>query len=125
MSSLNRGNLVWAGLYLVVMAIVAGGMFRVRHRTLQEFVTPAAQQRWEQWREEAARQAAGEGSVSRRIPKSSEPPTLVLMRDHFAICLAGTLIFSSALFASIFVLLRGMSRGSTSAFTTLDQEQTE
>ena len=45
--------------------------------------------------------------VQRRAPKSAEPPALVLMRDHFAACLAIAVLLSSVLFGTFMVLVRG------------------
>ena len=46
-----------------------------------------AQAEWDAWREDAKKMAEEPGPVKRRVPKSAEPPALVLMRDHFAVCL--------------------------------------
>ena len=45
--------------------------------------------------------------VKRRVPKSAEPPALVLMRDYFAVCLAIAVVLSSVLFGTFMVLVRG------------------
>ncbi|MCA9119970.1 MAG: hypothetical protein H6822_29440 [Planctomycetaceae bacterium] len=66
---------------------------------------------WQQWRHEAERQHTGEGPVARRVPKSSEPPSLVLLRDHFGTSLTILLVLSSALFFAMAFMLRGILVG--------------
>ena len=46
-------------------------------------------------------------------PKSDEPPALVLMRDHFAVCLSGSLVISSVLFFFLAFLITGMFQPQT------------
>ena len=105
MSTWQRG--LWLILYLLTMASVVGTMFYLRERTLITFDTPAARADWQAWREAAAEQSA-HGPVQRRVPKSPEPPALVLMRDNFTVILAGSVIFSSLLFASFMWAVRGV-----------------
>jgi hypothetical protein len=45
--------------------------------------------------------------VKRREPKSAEPPALVLMRDHFAVCLSLAVVLSSVLFGTFMFFVRG------------------
>ena len=104
---------LWLLGYVALMSLVTWGMFRGRESALQAYRGDEAREDWEQWREEAKTQAAGEGPVTRRIPKSSEPPALVLMRDYFWQCLAGAWVVSSALGLSMAFLFGGMLRSSS------------
>jgi hypothetical protein len=62
--------------------------------------SPRGQAEWTKWREDVKRGAVSDdGAVSRRTPKSTEPPWLVLMRDHFAVCLTAAIVFTTLLFA--------------------------
>jgi hypothetical protein len=51
--------------------------------------------------------AQGAGPVKRRVPGSLEPPALVLMRDHFAVCLGFALLLSTVLFGTFMFFVRG------------------
>ena len=62
--------------------------------------TPEARAEWNAWRESEPNQRT-DLSVSRRPPKSPEPPSLVLMRDHFAVLMSAAIVFSSLLFAAL------------------------
>lgn len=100
-------SLPWLAAYIVVLALVTAGLFYSRHQAFQTYGTGAARSAWTAWREDVA--AAQEtGSVRRRIPKSTEPPALVLMRDYFPICLTASLLLTSVLFATFMLFIRGV-----------------
>jgi hypothetical protein len=48
------------------------------------------------------------GPVKRDVPKSEEPPALVLMRDFFGVMLAGALLFTSMLYWILAWFLTGI-----------------
>ena len=100
-------NLLWAIAYLAVMAAVGGAMLQLRSDVSAAYGTEAAQTEWDDWRQDAKKMSSGTGPVKRREPKSAEPPALVLMRDHFAVCLGGSLLLSSVLFGTFMIFIRG------------------
>jgi hypothetical protein len=103
----SLATLFWLLTYLAILAAVAGLMFRMRGRALAVYGTPAAQAEWDTWREDAKLLAADSGPVKRRFPKSAQPPALVLMRDHFAVCLGLALVLSTVLFGTLMLFVRG------------------
>jgi hypothetical protein len=106
------------GLIVCLAAYIAGavgivlGMARTRARTIEELSTPEQQAYWQEWKTEAARQDGTTGPVARREPKSDEPPTLVLLRDHYAVIVAASLTFYTFLFGLAVFLGRGIMRTS-------------
>lgn len=99
--------------YLATLGGVMGLVFYTKARALSAFATPAAQQQWNEWREAADRQT-DQGPVRRRPPKSAEPPSLVLLRDHFLTVLVASLVFTTALYATLVLLVRGaLTRSNT------------
>lgn len=100
-------DLLWLTLLIAMLAAVAGGMFHVRNSVLQ-LEGAESQQDWEEWREAVKAGQADKGPVQRRIPKSQEPPSLVLLRDHFAVCLTIALVLSSVLFSTFVLFARGV-----------------
>jgi hypothetical protein len=94
--------------YLALIVAVLGGLHWTRRSLLDRLDTPAAHRDWEAWRTEAQRQAEGEGPIQRRVPKSPEPPTLVLLRDYYGICVAGAWLFTTLLFAVLVFVVRGI-----------------
>ena len=97
--------------YLAVIAAALGGLHWTRRSLLARLDTPAAHQQWETWRSEAQRQAEGAGPIQRRVPKSPEPPTLVLLRDYYGVCVAGAWLFTTLLFAVLVFVVRGVAGG--------------
>jgi hypothetical protein len=88
----------WAGGYVIVMGAVVGSMIWERHSVLTEMSTPSSLANWEVWREDVRQQQGNPGPVERRVPKSDEPPALVLMRDYFAVSMVGATFFTSLLY---------------------------
>lgn len=99
--------MLWLVAYAVLLAAVVGAMVRVRSDVAKVFGTQAAQAEWNTWRADAKQLSDGAGPVKRRVPKSVEPPALVLMRDHFAVCLGLALLLSTVLFGTFMFFARG------------------
>ncbi|MGD9722268.1 MAG: hypothetical protein AB7O59_11500 [Pirellulales bacterium] len=97
----------WLAAYALMFAAVVWAMFAVRRSVLQEFGTPEAIAQWQAWREAEPNQSKS-GPVARRVPSSNEPPTLVLLRDHFGVMLAAAVVFSSLLFGATMVMAYGV-----------------
>jgi hypothetical protein len=96
--------------YVAVIAAVVWSMWAARDWALAELTTPQSQSDWQEWRKEVEQQQNSAGPVQRRVPKSAEPPGLVLMRDYFAVCLVGGVLFMSLLYVVIAWLVTGMMR---------------
>lgn len=107
-ASLNplRFSATWLAAYVIVMSLVAAGVFYGRHQAFQTYGSESAHSAWTTWRDDVAAEKTP-GSVKRRVPKSAEPPALVLMRDHFATCLIASLLLTSVLFATFMIFIRG------------------
>lgn len=76
---------------------------------MDTYGTSQASADWQAWKS-AAEELAEEGPVTRRPPKATEPPALMLMRDHFPACLGISLLLSSCLYAWFMVSVRGAFR---------------
>jgi len=111
MPKLSNSNIVIGVLYVAFLCVLVTLLLIARQRALSTDGSIASQEHWQDWRAEAQRQQGGTGPVSRRVPKSSEPPSLVLLRDHFATSLAIVLTLSSALFFTIAIMVRGVFVG--------------
>jgi len=95
--------------YAALMAVIVFSMLSARRWALAELSTPASVAQWEAWRSDV-REQQGSSPVSRRVPKSNEPPRLVLMRDHFTVMMVGAILFSTVLYWIIAWLVAGMLR---------------
>jgi hypothetical protein len=94
-------------LYVLVLITVSITAFQFRRWALAAYGTEAARQQWEVWRSDVQTAQGRPAPVQRRVPRSAEPPALVLMRDHFGSCLVIALTLTSALFGTAMVLVRG------------------
>lgn len=94
----NRWLLWWTIGYVALVGVVGGCMFWVRQSVLTELSTPQSMADWKAWREDVRQQQAKPGPVERRVPKSDQPPALVLLRDYFVVSIVGALVFSSTLY---------------------------
>ena len=111
MPKLSLSNVVIGVLYVLLLCILVSLSLVARQRALITDGTVTSQANWQDWRAEAQRQQDGNGPVTRRVPRSSEPPSLVLLRDHFATSLAILLVLTSALYFTIAIMVRGVLVG--------------
>ncbi|HZL86746.1 MAG TPA: hypothetical protein VFB96_00100 [Pirellulaceae bacterium] len=105
--SYRRSDLIWLVLYVAMLAAVVGGLFYARQRAIAVYGTDRAEAQWNMWRKDVKQQEDGNGPVARQVPKSAEPPALVLMRDYFVVCVVIAIALSSVLFGTFVFLLRG------------------
>ena len=100
----------WVVGYVVLMGALVGGMTRLRDAALAS-ETPdaiaARQEEWKEWRDASVRHEKGEGPVRRRARTSSEPPTVIWLRDYFPRAVAMVATATSALYVVFVLLLRG------------------
>lgn len=99
-------GLLWLVAYACFVLGVVVTMLQVRRVTLTKMATPQAQADWDAWRE-APPNVRDDLPVKRRPPSSDEPPSLVLLRDHFAVMMAAAVVFGSLLFATVSLAARG------------------
>lgn len=105
-------HLGWLGCYLVFAGLVVGSLWYARAWALAELDRPAARAEWQRWQQEESQRAAESASpVARRIPKSAEPPVLVILRDSFAGVVVSCLVIGSFLFGFLVIVVRGVWRG--------------
>jgi len=105
--SLTVPNLVTIIVYALFVAGTVISLFTIRNWSTANFSKRESQEEWQQWRSETERQEMGSGPVQRRKAKSVEPPTLVLMRDYFALMLATAILLGTVLYWAIAMMLRG------------------
>ena len=103
----NLKNICWFAGYVASMLAIIVALNNYRSTAIASYGTTAASENWQQWRD-AAEETGRKGSVDRDTPKSMEPPSLVLMRDHFPACLGISLLLSSCLYLWFMVCARGV-----------------
>ena len=97
-----------AACYVAMIAAITWSLFSARHWALAELATPQSTAEWEAWRADVRAQQDEASPVRRAVPKSAEPPELVLMRDYFGVSIGGAILFSSVLFWICAWLLHGI-----------------
>jgi hypothetical protein len=100
----------WAITYVLLIVSVVATMFWARGSAIRQLSSPQSLAAWQAWREDVRRQQTQAGPVERRVPKSDEPPALVLWRDYFGVLVAGAVLFTSALYWVIAWFVTGMLR---------------
>lgn len=100
----------WIAGYILLLATTIAALLALRSNIVSEMGTPTAEAQWNRWRAEAAKEDGSTGPVQRTVPKSNQPPLLILMRDYFAASLIGLLLPLSALYWFIAWLIRGVTR---------------
>ena len=88
----------WFAAYIVFIGSAIGAMIWARRTAFTELSTPTSISDWQAWKEDVRQQQAHPDTVERRVPKSDEPPALVLLRDYFNVLMFGAVLFSSMLY---------------------------
>lgn len=89
---------LWGLGYAALLAAIVWWLFSARRWAQAELTKPESAAAWETWREDVRANQERPAPVQRRVPKSAEPPALVLTRDYFGVILGGALFFSSLLY---------------------------
>ncbi len=111
MTKPSNSTVVIGTLYVALVGVLIAGLFVARRHVLATDGSESSREDWQDWRSEAQRQQAGRGPVTRRVPRSSEPPSLVLLRDYFETSLAILVVLSSALYFTLAIMFRGVLVG--------------
>jgi hypothetical protein len=109
---LSPGLLVLIAGYLLLLGAIVWSLVEARNWAFAELDTPESLRDWESWREDVRQQDQQAGPVRRRVPKSAEPPALVLMRDYFAVSLVGAVLFMTLLYWVIVWFVYGILHSS-------------
>jgi hypothetical protein len=101
---------VWLG-YFAALALALYGMTEARRWAMAELDTPEARARQREWQDAVAKQIDDpKYPVKRRPVKSTEPPMLRLLRDHFAAACAVNLLAVTIFYWFLTFIIRGMLR---------------
>lgn len=96
-------------LYVLLLAAVIGGCWYARNWAISVYGSPQAQAQWDEWRAKAAK-LANEGPVKRRVPKSDQPPALVLATTYYGVCLTIAVMLTTVLYGTVAFFILGVMR---------------
>lgn len=113
--ALSPGLLVLIAGYLLLLGAIVWSLIAARKWALAELSTSESIGQWEAWREDVRQQDEQSGPVRRRVPKSAEPPALVLMRDYFTVSLVGAVLFMTLLYWVIAWFVYGILNSSATS----------
>ena len=118
--NLGRWWRLWGIGYVALQVAVVWSLFSAREWARAEMAKPESTAAWATWREDVRADQGRPAPVQRRVPKSAEPPALVLTRDYFGVSLGGAVIFSSLLYWVIAWFVTGILTQSTPASSAPD-----
>ncbi len=82
-----------------------------RQQRLLVVGSPEAQAGWDAFRADMRQQSGRDGPVQRKVPKSSEPPELVWLRDYALLAVIAWVALVGVLGGFLAVLVIGVARG--------------
>jgi hypothetical protein len=94
--------------YIVLTAIIVGVMFLLRDSVVANLSTSEAKANWQGWRTKAAQDDGMRSPIQRSVPRSAEPPALVLMRDYFTAVIVGLLLPITGLYVFVAWIALGL-----------------
>ena len=98
---------LWGVGYLLMLSSVVFGLFQMKDWSAQTFNNDEAVGRWQEWRTDV-KNMPEDAPVTRRVPKSEQPPAYVLLHDYFGICMLLSVVLCSALYLTFMMTIRGV-----------------
>lgn len=83
-------------------------LLRARSAWLEQLASPETQQHWDEFRAAMKQQTGRTGPVQRKVPKSTEPPLRVWLRDYVWLAIAAWVILGGVLGFFAALLARGV-----------------
>ena len=103
--------------WVLLMVLPPFALWMLRSSWLDDLDRPNVQAEWNEFRDDMKKQSDRSGPVQHKIPKSSEPPLRVWLRDYFWLAVAAWGILGSSLYGFFSLAVVGVTRaaGSSSA----------
>jgi hypothetical protein len=104
---LRASDFLYLAVLLTALFATGWGLVHARQWAFDVYGSQQSQTEWDDWRSDVQKQVDRPATVQRRVPKSQEPPALVLMRDYFPICFAGAIGLTAVLTGTFLWFVRG------------------
>ena len=97
--------------WLTALVVPPVLLLRTRDEWMRQLDRPEQQGHWDAFRRDMALQTGRDGPVQRKVPRSTEPPARVWLRDHAALAVTAWLLFVGVLGGFVCLLVAGVLRG--------------
>jgi hypothetical protein len=126
-ASASRRLLV-TGVLITWLAAVVGPpccLYAWRESRLAVLATPEARRQWETFREDVRRQTGTAGPVQRKVPRSTEPPELVWLRDYASLAATAWVVLAGVLGGVLAGLVLGVAGSASEQQPSRDRDHEE
>ena len=96
--------------WVLLMVLPPFALWMLRSSWLDDLDSPNVQAEWNEFRDDMKKQSDRSGPVQHKIPKSSEPPLRVWLRDYFWLAVAAWGVLGSALYGFFSIAVVGVTR---------------
>lgn len=103
--------------WVLLMVLPPFALWMLRSSWLDDLDRPNVQAEWNEFRDDMKKQSDRSGPVQHKIPKSSEPPLRVWLRDYFWLAVAAWGILGSALYGFFSLAVVGVTRAADASST--------
>jgi hypothetical protein len=103
-------NLPWMLIYGVGFIAIVFLLTSVQRSVLAAY-DAEDEAAWQAWKRDAGNKDGRLGPIARREPATDQPPSLVLLRDHFPAVVVSILVFYTCMFGFAMFIGKGLSRG--------------
>ena len=110
---------VWA----LLMVLPPYALWTLRGSWLADLDSPNVQAEWNQFRDDMKKQSDRSGPVQHKVPKSSEPPLRVWLRDYFWLAVIAWAVLTSVLYSFFGLAILGVTRSGCAAGDSLPSSE--
>lgn len=94
--------------WVLLVTVPPSILWSVRGTWLTDLGRPTAQHEWDQFRQDMRQQSDRSGPVQHKVPKSTEPPVRVWLRDYFWLAVTAWSVLGSVLYAFLSMAVIGV-----------------
>ena len=101
--------------WVLLMVLPPYALWTLRGSWLADLDSPNIQAEWDQFRADMEKQSDRSGPVQHKVPKSSEPPLRVWLRDYFWLAVVAWAVLASVLYGFFGLAILGVTRSGCAA----------
>jgi hypothetical protein len=96
--------------WVLLMVLPPYALWTLRGSWLADLDSPNIQAEWNQFRDDMKKQSDRSGPVQHKVPKSSEPPLRVWLRDYFWLAVTAWAVLASVLYGFFGLAILGVTK---------------